>query len=399
MNDSQRMNQLTSNQPSLHIVIAPDSFKGSLSAVQVADAVETGLLRAFPDASIRKVPIADGGEGTVEALVTSTSGTIRSCHVHGPLGAIVESFWGILGDGQTAVIEMAAASGLTLLSHDQRNPKITSSYGTGELIVEALNYGCRKIIIGIGGSATNDGGSGMATALGARFLDEDGNEIEPGGAALARLKHIDLSGMDRRINEVEMLVACDVDNPLLGSKGASAIYGPQKGANSDDVLELDAALKNFSEVAFRVTGKDVCNRPGAGAAGGLGAGLMYFTSAKLRPGIEIVIEATGMEGSVADCDLVITGEGRTDFQTAMGKAPAGVGALAGKYGKVAICMSGSLGDGADDLTTLGIQGLFSIAPGPISLEECMRNARSLIETAAYRLALLLKAGKNLWNPS
>lgn len=393
------MNQLTSNQPSLHIVIAPDSFKGSLSAVQVADAVEKGLLRACPDASIRKVPIADGGEGTVEAMVTSTSGTIKRCHVHGPLGDIVESFWGILGDGQTAVIEMAAASGLTLVSHDQRNPKITSSYGTGELIIEALNYGCRKIIIGIGGSATNDGGSGMATALGARFLGEDGHEIEPGGAALAQLKHIDLSGMDLRIKELEILVACDVDNPLLGRNGASAIYGPQKGASPEDVAELDEALKNFSEVASRITGKDVCNRPGAGAAGGLGAGLIYFTNAELKSGIEIVIETTGMERLVASCDLVITGEGKTDFQTAMGKAPTGIGALARKYGKVAICLSGSLGEGADNLTNMGIQGLFSIAPGPISIDECMRNARPLLETAAYRLALLLKAGKNVWNPS
>lgn len=394
-NDGERMNRVTQTHPSLNILIAPDSFKGSLSAVQVADAVETGFLKVFPDASIRKVPIADGGEGTVEALVTSTSGTIKRCNVHGPLGDRIESFWGVLGDGQTAVIEMAAASGLPLVPAGKRNPRITSSYGTGELIVDALNFGCRKIIIGIGGSATNDGGSGMARALGARFLNADVQEIEQGGAALAGLKHIDLSGMDQRINEVEILVACDVDNPLLGPNGASAIYGPQKGANPEDVVELDAALEKFSQVASCATGKDVSGFPGAGAAGGLGAGLMYFTNAELKPGIEIVIEATGMEGLVANCDLVITGEGRTDFQTAMGKAPAGVGTLALKHGKVAICLSGSLGDGADDLTAFGIQGLFSIAPGPISLDECMRNARSLVEKAAYRLALLLKAGKNL----
>lgn len=379
----------------IRIVIAPDSFKGSLSAIQVAHAIERGFLKAFPSAVINKIPIADGGEGTVEALVAATSGGMRYCDVEGPLGDRVQSFWGVLGDGQTAVIEMAAASGLPLVPLELRNPRITSSYGTGELILQALDHGCRKLIIGIGGSATNDGGVGMASALGIRFIGVDGRQISPGGAALSALRDIDLSGMDSRVKDVEIVVACDVDNPLCGPNGASAVYGPQKGASPKDVEELDNSLRVFSEVASRSTGKDVSGFPGAGAAGGMGAGLMYFTNAVLKPGVQIIIEATGMEKLVAESDLVITGEGRTDFQTSHGKAPTGVGALAKKYNKVALCISGSLGEGADEILDLGFAGMSSIVPGPLSLDECMVNADSLTEKAAFRAALLIKAGMKL----
>ncbi|MFA6221329.1 MAG: glycerate kinase [Desulfomonilaceae bacterium] len=381
----------------MRIVIAPDSFKGSLSALQVANAIETGLLKVFQSASIVKIPIADGGEGTVDAMVAATNGIVRQCYVQGPLGDKIKSFWGILGDGQTAIIEMAAASGLTLLPDDKRNPRISSSYGTGQLIIKAMDYGCRKIIVGLGGSATNDGGSGMATALGVRFLDSSGNELASGGAALSDLKHIDLSGIDNRIKDTSILVACDVDNPLFGPNGASEVYGPQKGASPEDVIELDNALRVFAEVARTFTGKDVAEKPGAGAAGGMAAGLMYFTNAVLRPGIEIVIEATGMEESVKNAELVITGEGKTDAQTSFGKAPIGVGELAQKYNKVAVCLSGSLGDGAEAILEHGIHALLSITQGPISLTECMLQAESLAEKAAFRLALALKAGMELSN--
>ncbi|SDF63021.1 glycerate kinase [Sporolituus thermophilus] len=379
----------------MRVVIAPDSFKGSVSALGVANAVANGVRAVFPDAEIIKVPIADGGEGTVEALVTATGGQIVTREVVGPLGEPVMAHWGVLGDGDTAVIEMAAASGLTLVPKEKRDPRIATTYGTGQLIKTVLDRGIRKIIIGIGGSATNDGGTGMAKALGARFLDASGQELPPGGAALAKLAKIDLSGLDERLRTTTILVACDVDNPLCGPRGASAVYGPQKGATPEMIQELDAALKNFAAVATAATGKDVADYPGAGAAGGLGAGLLFFTNAQLRPGVEIVLETTGFASLVATADLVITGEGRTDFQTAYGKAPVGVAKVAKQYGVPVVCLSGGLGDGAEDVLAQGVDALMSVVPQPMALDECMAHGAELIEQAAARLCRLVKVGLTL----
>jgi glycerate 2-kinase len=379
----------------LRIVIAPDSYKGSLSAVEVAESMERGIRKVFPDAQIRKIPIADGGEGTVAALTASTGGRTLTEIVEDPLGRSIPAEWGILGDGRTAVIETAAASGLNLVPKDRRDPRIASSFGTGLLIKAALDAGLRKIIIGLGGSATNDGGAGMITALGAVFLDESGNELPPGGSALINLHKIDLSNLDARLKATEITVACDVDNPLCGPRGASAVYGPQKGATPEIVNELDSALSHYAGIAAKATGKNVSELPGSGAAGGLGAGLMLFTNAVLRPGIDIVIEATDLSRIIQEADLVLTGEGNTDFQTAFGKAPMGVAGIAKKHGKPVICLSGGLGAGANDLLGLGIDALMSIANGPMTLEQCMESADRLIEGAAERLARLIRMGISL----
>lgn len=376
----------------VRIVVAPDSFKGSLSAVAVAKAMERGILAVWPAAVVKKVPIADGGEGTVEALVLATGGTVIPQNITGPLGEPAKSYWGLLGDGETAVIEMAAASGLTMVPKERRDPRVTTTYGTGELVKAALDRGIRKLIIGIGGSATNDGGMGLARALGARFLDGDGKELAEGGAALAGLASIDLTGLDPRLAETQIMVACDVDNPLCGPRGASAVYGPQKGATPEIIAELDAALANYAAVAKAATGKDVAACAGAGAAGGLGVGLMFFTAAELRPGVEIVLEATGFAALVKDATLVITGEGNTDFQTAHGKAPVGVAKVAKQFGVPTVCLSGGLGKGSNDVLAQGIDGLMSIVPGPLTLEECMGSAAELIEAAAARLCRLVKVG-------
>ena len=337
------------------------------------------------------IPIADGGEGTVEALVTATGGRLCQTDVAGPLENRITALWGILGDGKTAVIEMAAASGLPLVPMSQRNPRITTTYGTGELILAALDAGLRKIIIGIGGSATNDGGTGMARALGVRFTDHDGKELTEGGAALARLKQIDLTGLDPRLLETELTVACDVDNPLCGPRGASAVFGPQKGATPDLVKELDSALAHYSVIAQEATGRQVAELSGAGAAGGLGAGLMFFTPAKLKPGVGIVLDAVGFAEIVKAADFVITGEGRTDFQTAFGKAPVGVAKVAKQFNVPVFCLSGGLGEGADDVLAQGIDAVMSICEGPMSLEECMKTGSSLIESGSARLCRIIKA--------
>jgi glycerate kinase len=379
----------------MRIVVAPDSFKGSVSAVGTANAMEKGIKTVFPEAEIIKIPIADGGEGTVEALVTATNGKMIYQDVVGPLGGRVQSYWGILGDDKTAVIEMAAASGLPLVSNEKRDPRITTTYGTGQLIKAALDRGLEKIIIGIGGSATNDGGCGMAQALGGKFLDSDGHELPYGGAALAKLEGIDLSHMDIRLRNTTIIVACDVDNPLCGTKGATAVYGPQKGASPDMIAELDAALQNFASKAAKVTGKDVAEYPGAGAAGGLGAGLLYFTNAILRPGVEIVLETTGFESLIKSAQFVITGEGRTDFQTAFGKAPVGVAKLAKQYNVSTLCLSGGLGQGYEDVLDQGIDGLMSTVPGPMSLDECIENGPQLIEMGAKRLCQVIKVGMKI----
>jgi glycerate kinase len=379
----------------MRIVVAPDSFKGSVSALGVAEAMERGIRQVFPEAVVMKVPIADGGEGTVEALVAAVGGQIVRQTVVGPLGDPVEAHWGVLADGETAVIEMAAASGLPLVAKDKRDPRLTTTYGTGELVKAALDRGLKKIIIGIGGSATNDGGTGLARALGVRFLDDSGQDLPEGGAALASLSHVDMSGLDPRLSEITLLVACDVDNPLCGPRGASAVYGPQKGATPDMVQQLDAALACYADAAKAATGRDIAKLPGAGAAGGLGAGLLFFTCAALRPGVEIVLETVGFRDMVADADLVITGEGRTDFQTAFGKAPVGVAKIAKEFGKPVICLSGGLGDGADDVLAQGIDAVMSIVPGPMALEDCMSGGTELLEAAAARICRVVKVGMGI----
>jgi len=376
----------------MRIVVAPDSFKGSLSALQAALAMERGIRAVLPDAEVRKVPIADGGEGTVEALVAGAGGRLEEREVTGPLGEPVRARFGVLGDGATAAVEMAAASGLPLVPEERRDPRVTTTRGTGELLQAALDLGLRRLVVGIGGSATNDGGTGLARALGVRFLDAGGRELPEGGAALARLARIDLAGLDPRLAAAELTVACDVDNPLTGPRGASAVYGPQKGATPEMVAELDGALARFAEVARAATGRDVAALPGAGAAGGLGAGLLFFTPARLRPGVEIVLETTGFDALVRGADLVITGEGRTDLQSAMGKAPAGVAKAAKRHGVPVVCLSGSLGPGADDLLAQGVDALACVLPGPMPLEEAMARAAPLLEAAAARLVRALRVG-------
>ncbi len=379
----------------MRIIVAPDSFKGSVSALGVAEAMERGIHAVFPGAEVIKVPIADGGEGTVEALVAATGGRLHHSEVRGPLGEPVRAHWGVSGDGATAFLEMAAASGLPLVPKEQRDPRITSTYGTGELIKAALDAGLRRLVVGIGGSATNDGGTGMARALGVRFLDAAGRDLAEGGGALAQLARIDHSGLDPRLQEASILVACDVDNPLCGPRGASAVYGPQKGATPEMVAELDAALEVFARVAALVTGRDVALSPGAGAAGGLGAGLLFFTPASLRPGVSIVLETTGFEALMGGTDLVLTGEGRTDFQTAMGKAPVGVAAVARRHGIPVICLSGGLGEGAEDVLSHGIDALASVVPQPMSLEACMGQGAALVEAAAARVCRLVEVGRSI----
>ncbi len=379
----------------MRIVVAPDSFKGSLSAVGVAEAMERGIRTVFPGAEVLKVPIADGGEGTVDALVLATRGRIEHRTVRGPLGEPIRARWGVLGDGETAVIEMAAASGLPLLPMERRDPRITTTFGTGELMKAALDAGLAKLIIGIGGSATNDGGAGMARALGVRFLDGAGHDLPEGGAALARLARIDLSGLDRRVARAEILIACDVDNPLTGKRGASAVYGPQKGASPEMVQELDGALESYAIVAKAATGRDVASAPGAGAAGGLGAGLLFFTPARLRSGVAIVLDAARFSTMLQGADLVVTGEGCTDIQTAMGKVPIGVARVAQQHGVPVLCIAGALGEGADDVLAKGIEALASVVPRAMALEECMARGSELVEEGTARACRLVRLGMQL----
>lgn len=379
----------------MKIVIAPDSFKGSLTALEAANAIEDGFRRVFPEAEIVKVPMADGGEGTVQSLVDATGGRIVKRIVTGPLGDKVEAQFGILGDGKTAVIEMASASGLPLIPPHKRNPMVTTTYGTGELIKAALDMDCRKFIIGIGGSATNDGGGGMAQALGVKLLDKDGNDIPFGGKGLLKLNRIDISTLDPRIAESEIVVACDVDNPLTGPRGAARVYSPQKGATPEMVEILEKALERFAEVVKRDLGKDVKNIPGAGAAGGLGAGLMAFLNAKLRLGVDIVIEATGLEDKVKGADLVITGEGGIDGQTIYGKTPIGVAKVAKKFGIPVLAVAGGISDDASVVYEHGIDGLMSIIPHPMTLEEAMVQGGKLVSDAAERIARLIAIGAEL----
>lgn len=369
----------------MRVVVAPDSFKGSLSSTQAALAVERGILKAAAKADqeveIVKIPIADGGEGTVEAIIAGAGGEIIPTRVLDPLGREIQSFFGILPD-RTAVIEMASASGLNLVKPEERNPLITTSFGTGQLILKALEAGCARFIIGIGGSATNDGGVGMAQALGVRFLDQNNQPIGFGGGELAKIRRIDISGIDPRVAGATFTVASDVKNVLSGPNGASAVYGPQKGATPEMVAVLDRNLEHLAELIKDNLGKDIALVPGSGAAGGLGGGLMAFLNAEIRPGIEIVMELTGFREKVREADLIITGEGATDFQTMFGKVPYGVAQVAGEYGKPVICISGTLGNGYQKLFDAGINAFFSIVNRPMTLAEAMERGEELLETTA-----------------
>jgi len=379
----------------LKIVIAPDSFKGSLTALEVCEAAARGIRQIDPQIEIVQVPMADGGEGTVQSLVDATGGELVSETVTGPLGDPVEAVYGLLGDGESAVIEMAAASGLPLVPEEQRNPLHTTTRGTGELIAAALDRGRRRLIVGIGGSATTDAGAGMAQALGVRLLDDEGEPIGFGGAELGRLATIEMSGVDPRLQETEIRVACDVDNPLYGERGAAFVYGPQKGASAEDVKVLDANLRHFADLVQRDLGLDVRDIPGAGAAGGLGAGLVAFCGASLEPGVEIVIDAVDLPGAMRGADLCVTGEGAIDSQTAFGKTPAGVTSVARSGGVPVIALAGGVAFDAVSLHERGFSALASILNRPMSLTEAMApdRARGMIAFTAQQMVRCFLAGR------
>ncbi|KKD60373.1 glycerate kinase [Grimontia sp. AD028] len=376
----------------MHVVIAPDSFKESLSAAEVAQAIENGFKTVLPTCRFTKLPMADGGEGTVQSLVDATGGNIIQVSVTGPLGTPVEGFFGLLGDGETAVIEMAAASGLHLVPSKERNPLVTTSFGTGELIKAALDHGAKHLIVGIGGSSTNDGGAGMAQALGVKLLDKDGQAIGFGGGALASLHTIDCSDVDSRLKSVKLEVACDVDNPLCGEKGASAVFGPQKGATPEMVNTLDANLAIYADIMKSELGSDVKNCAGAGAAGGMGAALMGIFNADLRPGIEIVMDAVNLSEQLKDADLVITGEGRIDSQTIRGKTPIGVARCAKQFNLPVIGIAGSITQDSVVVYDHGIDALFSVVSGACTLEDALANAKKNVELTAQNVARTLKLG-------
>lgn len=377
----------------MKIVIAPDSYKESLSALEVATAIERGFREIFPSANYVKLPVADGGEGTVEAMVAATQGRIIHVPVTGPLGEPVEGFYGLSGDDQSAFIEMAAASGLELVPPSQRNPLKTTSWGTGELIRHALDAGVKHIIIGIGGSATNDGGAGMVQALGAKLLDAAQEPVGLGGGELAMLAHIDLTGLDKRLKACRIEVACDVTNPLTGEEGATAVFGPQKGATPEMIVTLDNALAHYAQVIARDLGIDVLNLSGGGAAGGMGAALYAFCGAQLRQGIEIVTDALQLADQVADADLVITGEGRIDSQTIHGKVPVGVAKVAKRFNKPVIGIAGSLTADVGVVHKHGIDAVFSVIYTICSLEDALENASENVRMAARNIAAALKVGQ------
>jgi glycerate kinase len=377
----------------MKIVIAPNALKGCLTATQAAEALARGVVRASPDIDIVQVPVADGGDGLADVLVNALHGVERTALVTGPLGDPVTASFCHVPARRLAAIEMATASGLALLAKDRLNPLLTTTRGTGELIKAALDLEVSHLIIGIGGSATNDGGIGMATALGARFLDGNGHPVEPVGGALATIQRIDLSGLDSRLTAVWIEVICDVDNPLLGERGAAHVYGPQKGATPDQVWMLDAGLANLATIIERDLGLDVRDLPGAGAAGGLGAGLKAFLKTELRRGVDLVLDLVGLNEQLCGADLVITAEGQIDFQTAFSKAPAGVAERARARGVPCIAIAGSVGSGLEALHDLGINAVFSLCPGPVSLEQAMASGGNYLAAAAEQAVRAFLAGR------
>lgn len=377
----------------MHILIAPDSFKDSLTAEAVADAIEAGFLEAnfferFPKGIITKLPVADGGEGTMPAMIAAMQGEILPVVVHDPLMRKITANYGWVKSKRLAIIEMAESSGLMRLSTAERNPLVTSSFGTGELIVDALNQGATSIILAIGGSATNDGGAGMLRALGAQLLDAKGEPLPEGGAALRHLAKIDLSQWDARLAHVQFDIACDVDNPLTGNAGASAIFGPQKGASNEDVRQLDQALSHYADITASTLGIDVRDNAGSGAAGGMGFAGNAFLQGRLKSGIEIVLDAVGFAQKVQQADLVITGEGKIDAQSIYGKTPVGVAQLAKKYDKPVIAIAGNIGEGASLVYEKGIDALFSITQRPEALEVSLLSARENIIATSRNIARL-----------
>jgi glycerate 2-kinase len=368
----------------MKVVVAPNAFKGSLSASQAAGAIADGVREVFPEADVVEVPVADGGEGTVEALVSAHRGDYRTAEVEGPLGDPVKATYGLIDTGRTGVMELASASGLTLIEAQRRDPRKTSTYGFGQLLQAVRAAGAGQVIAGIGGSATNDGGAGMAQALGYRLLDAAGIELPRGGAALARLERIDPAGFDPGWHSVNLMVACDVTNPLTGPQGASAIYGPQKGADDDVVRELDDALAKLAAVIERDLGKRVADVPGSGAAGGAGAGLMAFLAAKLVPGAALVVEASGFDAKLKGADLVITGEGRADAQTAYGKAPGEVAKRAKEARIPVLFMAGSKGPGWEALSGLGVTAMVALDEEGDNLQQLMRDAGEMLRRATVR---------------
>jgi glycerate kinase len=379
----------------MHIVIAPQALKGSLSAAETGRAIAAGVHEVYPTAQVTIVPIADGGEDTVQALVDGTGGRILSYSVTGPLHEPVTAFFGLLGDGHTAVIEMAACAGLPLVPLERRDPRITTTYGVGELIRHALDAGCRHFLIGIGGSATNDGGAGMAQALGIQLTDVSGQEIEHGGAALSSLAHISLVQQDPRLADCSFEVACDVNNPLCGPRGATAIYGPQKGATPDMIPGLDAALHHFALIIQQDLDLSVADIPGAGAAGGMGAGLLAFVNASLRPGAQIVLETVHLAEHLRTADLLITAEGQIDQQTAYGKSVGAVAQLARQAGVPVLALAGSLGAGYQALYDLGIDAFAVLPAGPMSLAYAMEHAFDLTCDTTARALHMVKLGRRL----
>ncbi|GKX65792.1 glycerate kinase [Inconstantimicrobium mannanitabidum] len=373
----------------LVIALAPDSFKESMTAKEVCAAMERGIKKANRKITCVHIPMADGGEGTMQSLVDATNGEVHSVSVTGPLGNEVEAQYGILGTGKIGVIEMASASGIQLVPTEKRNPLITTTYGTGELIKYCLDHGVKKLLIGIGGSATNDGGAGVIQALGGKLLDEEGKEIGFGGEELGKLHKIDLTNLDSRLKEVTIEVACDVNNPLCGERGASNVFGPQKGATKEMVEILDRNLKHYAQIIKAQLGKDVLDEPGSGAAGGLGAGLMAFLNGTLKKGIEMVIEYSGLEEKIKDADMVWTGEGSIDFQTQYGKTPLGVATVAKKYNKPVIALAGRVGEGIECLYEKGIDSIFGILKGATSIDEALIKGQENIESTAENIIRLI----------
>jgi glycerate kinase len=379
----------------MRVVIAPDKFKGSLTALQAAQAMARGVMRAVKDASVDLIPMADGGEGTVDALVAATGGSHHEVWVTGPLGAKVLARFGLLGDGRTAAIEMAAASGLVLAPREERNPLIATTRGTGELLLEAIAAGARRVILGIGGSATNDGGAGLGQALGYGLLDAEGHELGPGGGSLGRLARIDRPERRAEFDGIEVLVACDVTNPLCGPEGASAVYGPQKGATPEMVKVLDANLRHLAGVIARDLGISIAELPGSGAAGGLGGGLVAFAGGRLERGVDLIIDAVNLAGRLGGADLCLTGEGAIDEQSAFGKTAVGVGRLARSLGCPTLALAGTIGPGAEAVLEQGIDAYFSICAGPIGLEQAMAQAGELLERVTEQVLRGFVAGRGL----
>jgi len=379
----------------MNIIVAPDSFKGSLTALEAADAIIQGVRDVLPDAEIVSIPLADGGEGTVEALVRATEGKIAKAKVTGPMGEPVEAQFGLLGDDVTGVVEMAQAAGLFLVPPDKRNPLQATTYGVGELMLAALDAGCTQLIVGLGGSATNDGGAGMAQALGVRLLGPEGREVGRGGAALKDLERIDISGLDPRIPRTTIYAASDVINPLCGPNGASAVYGPQKGASEEMVATLDKALWHYGGIISEQLQLEVRDLPGAGAAGGLGAGLVALAGAKIRSGPSLVLELLRFEEYLEAADLVLTGEGKIDRQIEFGKAISGVALLAEKHGVPVIALTGWLTEEDHKLAERGVAAVLPIAPGPIAEQEAMERAGELLQAGAERAMRLIVLGRQL----